>query len=124
MFEGIGRLSLNVLEQRAAEGNIGYLHTATDGEGGKVAFRCTASETEFELVAERIDGVDGLVRNPAIRPRVDVTAPGEQQPIDAIEKCFDLGCGAGRKYDRNAAYLADQSCVGRVQNMSPGFPGR
>ena len=79
-----------VLEQRAAVGDVDELHPAADPEHRQVALDRGAHERDLEAVAlgHRVERLGmGLL---AIARRVDVGAAGQHQPVEQVERFVGL----------------------------------
>ena len=69
----------DVLDERAAGGDVQHLRAAADGEQRQVGSHRAPREIDLELVASRLGIVDGRVPLLAVEHRIDVAAAGQQQ---------------------------------------------
>ncbi len=111
-----------VLEQRAAERDIEYLHSAADAEHRQIALDRAADQRDLGLVSLRNDALGRRVGLGAVHSRIDIVAAGEDQPVDPVK---DLGgvfydLRVGRDHDRQSAGALDRVDVGvREQRRGP-----
>ena len=76
----------DVLDERAAGGDVQDLRAAADREQRQVAGHRPARQIDLELVAPRLGIVDRRVAILAVEHRIDVAAAGQQQAVELVEQ--------------------------------------
>ena len=118
-----------VLQQRAAGGDVHDLHPAADAQQRQVALERAAGERDLEVVAlgHRAAGLRvGLL---PVGRGVDVGAAGEDQPVEQVEDRVGLVLErlVGRQHERDPAGALDGVDVGARQQVGllvPHAPAR
>jgi hypothetical protein len=91
---GVGSV-VEVLDQRAAVRDGEQLHAPADPEGRNPAAPCLAEEGQLPLVDRAVGVLAVSAVASAIRRRMDVAPPGQEQAMGA----FEGGCGIGAARD-------------------------
>ena len=76
----------NILDERAARGDVQHLHAAADREDGQIARARRHDEGNLELVARRIDLFQLLMGRLAVSRGLDVAPTREQETSDARQR--------------------------------------
>src|SRR4029077_10134410 len=105
---------LEVLEQRASEGDVDHLLTAADAEHGDVRVSCLPEQAQLGLVQLAVHRPDLLVLRLAIEGGIDVPASRQQQAVH-----LGQGGSAGWKLDRLRAGRLHRPAVGHVVFLAP-----
>ncbi len=107
----------DVLVEGSAERDVEDLDAATDGEDGHAALPRFAGEREFELVAPGVGLADRLVGLLSVPPRFDVTSPGEDDAVEAVDEGRHVGFGERGEHHREAACAQDRVRVGVADDL-------
>ena len=86
----LGRVA-EVLDQRAAAGDVEDLHAAADAEHGHVALERAAAKRDLEAVALGLVADRHRVRLGAVARRVEVGSAREDQRVEDVEKLRRVG---------------------------------
>ena len=95
-------LDRDVLDERAAEGDVEDLDAAAHAEDGQPAVERALGELELEGVAERLGRRQVLGRLLAVARGIDVAASAEEDPVAGIQRIFEVPVHA-RKPQPDAA---------------------
>ncbi len=120
----VAELVGQVLQQRAAEGDIEHLHAAADPEHRHVALDRTAAQRDLELVAFGRRAVGLGIGRGAVGGGIDVGAPDQDQGVDVVQELVGRvdEQRIGRDHQRQAAGPLDRADIaGRQQRrrLSP-----
>ena len=89
----------DVLDERAAEGDIGDLHAPADGQHGDVAVEGALEQGDVEGVAPRVDVVGLGRRRRPVEGRLDVAPTREHHAVHRSEDGSDVvGIGDGEDH--------------------------
>jgi len=113
-----------VLQQRAAAGDVEHLHPAADPEERQIPLDRALGQRDLERVALRVD-VDGRgVHGLAVGGGVDVRAAGEDQAVEQVEQLVGMLGRARirRQQQRDAAGALDRVGVLTRQQMRRRVP--
>ena len=113
---------VHMLDERAAEGHVGHLHAAADGEDGNLALEGVLEKGDVEGVATGIDVV-GLCRGGgAVQRRLHVAPARHHHALDGIEHAGNVvGVDDGQHHRDPARPLDGLDVVPgrRVQQRGP-----
>ena len=123
MRQQVCTLCGDVLDERASEGDIHHLESATDAHRRYPAFCQGTCQGEFELVAQKVDPVHGRVLFAAVSRRVDVTAARHHDSVEPAEQMRDFCRIARREENRDATGSAHHRGVGGDERVCPGVAG-
>ena len=115
-----------VLQQRAARGDVHDLHAAADAQQRHVALEGAAGERDLEVVALGHGAASlGMGLRPVGR-RIDVGAAGQDEPVEQVEDRVGVVLRAlvGRQQQREPAGALDGVDVGARQQDRPAGPRR
>ena len=90
----------NVLVQGAAPAHVEQLHTPADPEDRQAAGQRPGEQVHFGGVAARLHPGGVRAGRCAVAAGVDVPAPGQQQPVQAVHRPGDPGHGWQQEGDR------------------------
>ncbi len=78
-------MSIDMLEQRPAEGDVDDLQPPADSKQRDSARACCANERDLERIARGVGRVDGLVARPTITCRIDVKTAAHHDPVEPLQ---------------------------------------
>src|SRR5438132_9987533 len=84
MLDVRAQLGIDVLNQRAARGDIHHLHTQTDAQRRHSTFARDTRESELVVLPARIHRLDAGVALFAVNARITIVATREQNPVEAV----------------------------------------
>ena len=85
----------DVLEEGAAAQHVEHLGAAADAEHRHVGVDGGLQQRQLPLVGVGLAPVGGRVGRLAVAGRVDVDAPRDHQPVDALEQAGHVELGRG-----------------------------
>ena len=93
MIECAVHFAGDVLDQRAAAGDVQDLYAPADGEDRQAFGACAFDERHFEPIAIEVDVDDRGMGRLAVAGGRHVLAPGQEQPVDRGERRADVSAG-------------------------------
>src|SRR5712692_11021400 len=79
-------VTLQMLNQRTAHGNVDHLLASADAEHRQLALARLSEHQQLGLVELGVGLPDLLVPPLSIKGRIDIPAPGQQEPVDVRER--------------------------------------
>ena len=118
--EGLGQ----VLDERAAKGDVEDLHAAADAEHRHVELGGAPDEGELEGVALAAPALGLGVGLGAVGGRVHIDAAGDDQAVEAVQKLVGIAhqLGLGGDHERQAAGAAHLAHVAGGQDRGVLIP--